>query len=80
VIALDVPSGINSTTGEAAGAHVRASVTLALALPKTGLDAAPAGNLWLADIGIPGQVYRRLGIHVPSGLFGNRFRVPLRLA
>ena len=78
VLSLDVPSGIDSTTGQAHGVHVRASVTLTLALPKTGLDAATVGELWLADIGIPREVYRRVGIDVPTGVFGNRFRVAVR--
>jgi len=77
-ISLDVPSGIDSTTGEASGAHVRAATTLTLALPKTGLDTATVGDLWLADIGIPYEVYRRVGIDVPASLFGDRFRVALR--
>ena len=80
VLSLDVPSGIDSTTGEAHGVHVRAAVTLTLALPKTGLDAATVGGLWLADIGIPREVYRRVGIDVPTGVFGNRFRVAVRPA
>lgn len=79
VIALDVPSGIDATTGEAPGASIRADRTLTLALPKSGLDARGVGELWLADIGIPLEVYRRMGLEVPVGMFGPRFRVPLRL-
>lgn len=78
VISLDVPSGLDATTGEALGPQVRASLTLTLALPKTGLAPETAGELWLADLGIPVEVYRRVGIDVPAGLFGDRFRVPLR--
>jgi NAD(P)H-hydrate epimerase len=78
VISLDVPSGIDATSGETFGAHVNASLTLTLALPKTGLAPESSGDLWLADIGIPGEVYRRVGIDVPAGLFGKRFQVPLR--
>ena len=78
VISLDVPSGIDATTGESFGSQVQASVTLTLALPKTGLDGETSGDLWLADLGIPAEVYRRVGIDVPPGLFGDRFRVPLR--
>lgn len=78
VISLDVPSGIDATTGESLGSQVHASVTLTLALPKTGLDAETGGDLWLADLGIPAEVYHRVGIDVPRGLFGDRFRVPLR--
>ena len=78
VISLDVPSGIDSTTGEAQGAHVRATTTLTLALPKRGLDAEGVGDLWLADLGIPAAVYTRIGVEVPPELFGSRFRVRLR--
>jgi len=78
VISLDVPSGLDATTGESFGSQVRPSVTMTLALPKTGLDAQTSGDLWLADLGIPAEVYRRVGIEVPSELFGDRFRVPLR--
>jgi NAD(P)H-hydrate epimerase len=77
VLSLDVPSGVDSTSGEAPGAHIRAATTMTLALPKTGLDAAAVGDLWLADIGIPAEVYRRVGIAVPSDLFGDRYRVPI---
>lgn len=65
VISLDVPSGVDATSGKAPGAHVLASTTLTLALPKTGLDVAAAGDLFLADIGIPREVYRRSGIADP---------------
>jgi NAD(P)H-hydrate epimerase len=78
VISLDVPSGIDATTGDALGPHVQPAVTLTLALPKTGLAVATTGDLWLADIGIPAEVYRRVGIDVPAGLFGDHFRVALR--
>lgn len=61
VIALDIPSGIDATTGEALGTAVEPDHTLTLALPKTGLTTVP-GELLLADIGIPGTVYERLGI------------------
>ena len=77
VIALDVPSGRNATSGEAPGAVISAAVTLTLALPKTGLDAPQVGELWLADIGIPEGVYRRAGIEVPHGLFRGADRVRL---
>jgi NAD(P)H-hydrate epimerase len=78
VVALDVPSGIDSTTGSAPGDHVTATRTLTLALPKTGLDAPAVGDLWLADIGIPAEVYRRAGIPVPRELFGADYLVRLR--
>jgi NAD(P)H-hydrate epimerase len=68
VISLDLPSGIDADTGEAPGATVTASATLTLALPKPGLfqGVGPehAGRVFLADIGIPGVLYRRLGLDV----------------
>jgi NAD(P)H-hydrate epimerase len=78
VLSLDVPSGIDSTTGAAEGAHVSATSTLTLALPKTGLDVAATGDLWLGDIGIPQEVYRRVGITVPTAVFGSGYRVLIR--
>ena len=75
VLALDVPSGLNATTGLAADAVVRPDRTLTLALPKTGLAHLP-GQLYLADIGIPPQLYRRMSLTLPR-IFGNRYWVPL---
>jgi len=62
VVSLDVPSGVDATSGEAPGVAVRPDRTITLALPKTGLVAARAGRLWLADIGIPTGVYERAGV------------------
>jgi len=61
VVSLDVPSGVDATSGEAPGASVRPDRTVTLALPKTGLADA-GGRLRLADIGIPAVVYDRAGV------------------
>ncbi|MBA2793711.1 MAG: NAD(P)H-hydrate dehydratase [Thermoleophilaceae bacterium] len=57
VVACDVPSGIDATTGEVAGEAVRATVTATFHGPKTGLYAAPgalhAGRVETIDIGVP---------------------------
>jgi len=58
-------------------AYGRAKTTMTLALPKTGLDADAVGVLWLADIGIPREVYRRVGVQLPDGLFTPGYRVRL---
>lgn len=76
VVSLDVPSGIDATTGETRGVAVRPDRTVTLALPKTGLDAV-AGALYLADIGIPGTVYDRLDVQYVSP-FGERDWTELR--
>ena len=40
-ISLDAPSGVDSTSGETPGEFIRATTTLTLALPKTGLPSWP---------------------------------------
>jgi NAD(P)H-hydrate epimerase len=61
VVSLDVPSGVDATTGDALGSAVTPERVVTLALPKTGLTAVSA-ELFLADIGIPRIVYDRLDI------------------
>ncbi len=79
ILALDLPSGLNATTGETPGEFVRATCTLTLALPKTGLTHPCTGQLILADIGIPPAVFARLGLpYTPP--FGPRSRLPLRVS
>ena len=78
VLALDTPSGIDATTGAAPGAAIAATRTLTLALPKHGLCNALAGEIVLADIGIPREVYVRLGRPEAGSVFDGRYRVPLQ--
>jgi NAD(P)H-hydrate epimerase len=71
VISLDIPSGIDASTGERLAAAVSADLTLALALPKLGTETGEgrrfAGTRYLADIGIPRSVFAELGVaDVPS--------------
>ncbi len=61
VLSLDVPTGVDATTGTAPGPAVAPDATLTLALPKTGLATA-GGDLHLADIGIPPAVFERAGV------------------
>ena len=76
VLALDVPSGVDSTTGTAHGDYVRASRTMTLALPKSGLLHEKTGDLFLADIGIPQAVYRQMGLQY-NHPFDEHYSVPL---
>src|SRR5438876_1895404 len=76
IISLDVPSGMDSTTGQTPGEFIRSTWTMTLALPKLGLAQPEAGETVLADIGIPEETFRRIGVKYVSP-FGNRFRVPL---
>jgi NAD(P)H-hydrate epimerase len=77
VIALDLPSGLDATTGEPTGPHIPADLTVTLALPKTGLDHPSCGQVELADIGIPYEVYRLAGIDTPRGSFGMGYRIAI---
>jgi NAD(P)H-hydrate epimerase len=76
ILALDVPSGIDATTGETPGEVTHAAWTLTLALPKTGLLPERTGALYLADIGIPERTYRRANIDYASP-FGASYVIPL---
>ena len=70
ILALDTPSGLDTTTGPAHAPTIRASATLTLALPKQGLlkreSAVYVGELYLADISVPPELYTKLGITLPN--------------
>ena len=74
VLALDLPSGMDPTSGEMTRPAIKATATLTLALPKRGLAEAGAeeftGQLYLADIGVPREVYGQLGIDVGAVFSG----------
>ena len=76
ILSLDVPSGVNTTTGDTPDAFIKAERTLTLALPKIGLLPELTGDLYLADIWIPIQVYNKTGINYKSP-FGGKFIVKL---
>ena len=78
VLSLDIPSGLNATTEETPGDAVQANATMTLALPKIGLCSSLAGDLVLADIGLPALVYRRVGRPEAAAVFDGRYRVPLQ--
>jgi hydroxyethylthiazole kinase-like uncharacterized protein yjeF len=56
VVAVDLPSGVDASTGEVAGAVVDAELTVTFHAPKLGLVVAPgrfhAGAVVVADIGL----------------------------
>ncbi len=57
VVAIDVPSGLDCDTGEAAGAVIRADLTVTFVAGKPGFEvpgaAAFLGRIEIADIGAP---------------------------
>lgn len=56
VVSVDLPSGVDASTGEIAGAAVAAALTVTFHGPKVGLAVAPgrfhAGRVVVADIGL----------------------------
>jgi NAD(P)H-hydrate epimerase len=68
VLALDVPSGLDATTGTVFDPTIQATATMTLALPKEGLDgpamASHVGELYLADISVPPGLYARPPLNI----------------
>jgi NAD(P)H-hydrate epimerase len=66
VVAVDIPSGIDSDTGRVMGTAVRADATFALALPKLGEVVHPGaeytGELYVLDISVPKRLVERMEI------------------
>lgn len=72
VVAVGLPSGVSADTG-LTGPSLHADVTIALGLPTAGLltpIVAPyAGEVLVADVGIPDAAYEDAGVRVPRDLF-----------
>lgn len=68
ILSLDTPSGLDTTTGVIHKPCIKAAATMTLALPKEGLtkNDAIVGELYLADISIPPELYAEpaLGLEV----------------
>ncbi|MEO8223320.1 MAG: NAD(P)H-hydrate dehydratase [Gammaproteobacteria bacterium] len=76
VLAVDIPSGLDASTGLPSGAAVRADLTVTFVARKLGLylgeGPAWAGRVEFADLGIPPEVVERAGLteRAPLRLFG----------
>ena len=70
-LALDAPSGVDTTTGTVYEPVIQATATMTLALPKEGLAGAVArnfvGELYLADISVPPELYARPPLNLEIG-------------
>jgi NAD(P)H-hydrate epimerase len=73
VIAVDLPSGLDADSGVAYAPTVHADATVTFSLPKAGLLIGDgprlAGEVWVADIGLPFEAMATIGISVPRSLF-----------
>jgi len=65
VVAVDLPSGIDASSGSVPGPAVQATATVTMAAPKVGMLLFPAasyvGELWVAQIGIPPSILADVG-------------------
>jgi len=79
ILAVDIPSGLDPTTGEPNDPCIIAKATVTLALPKTGfLNPASrrfVGDLFLGDVSIPRQVYTRFSQVSPPFQKGQVIRI-----
>lgn len=61
ILAVDIPSGMDATTGAVGDPCVIAAATVTFGFPKTGFlnpgSRALVGDLYLADISIPSRIY-----------------------
>lgn len=64
VLAVDLPSGVDSDTGQVLGPAVAADITVTFTAPKTGMALAPGrelcGRIRVADIGISKELVAKL--------------------
>jgi len=77
ILSYDVPSGVDSTTGKIFGDYIKATTTVTIALPKTGLLTSKTGSLYIADVGIPPFIFTKLGINYTSP-FAEQFILKLQ--
>jgi NAD(P)H-hydrate epimerase len=71
ILSLDVPSGIDASTGKVFDPAVKAMATMTLALPKEGLRRQGSeelvGELYLADISVPPRLYLNMWRNLKIG-------------
>lgn len=70
-LAVDLPSGLDPTTGDPNDPCIVAEATVTFALPKTGFlnpkSRKFSGTLYLADISVPLALYQRFRVAPPFG-------------
>ncbi|NDJ60048.1 MAG: NAD(P)H-hydrate epimerase [Chloroflexi bacterium] len=83
ILSLDAPSGVDTTTGTVFDPAMMATATMTLALPKAGLRMpgvdTHVGELYLADISVPPQLYAEPALNLSVGpLFAENDIIRLR--
>ncbi|MBI4032634.1 NAD(P)H-hydrate epimerase [Candidatus Berkelbacteria bacterium] len=81
VLAVDVPSGLDATSGKADVPIIRAEATVAIGYPKAGAVKPFAknliGRLFVADVGIPPRVWQHNDLPAPDFSSGPLVELPL---
>ena len=81
-IALDVPTGIDATSGKLLGETFQADLTITVGLSKIGLVLAPgakyAGKVVVKDIGFPEKAVKEIAPHVYCDTEEDLLRLPKR--
>ncbi len=63
VISVDVPTGVEVGNGDVPGEAVKPTMTLAVGLPKVGIEpGGVGGRLFVGDLGFPPGVYEALNL------------------
>lgn len=64
ILACDVPSGLDASTGKAFTPCIKANATIALTLPKTGLRKGKkfAGTIYVGYLTVPDSVLKKAGV------------------
>lgn len=79
-LAIDLPSGLDATTGTTGDPCIAAAATIALVLPKTGFLApaarAACGEILVGSIGVPAWVLASAGVETPPDLFARETLLP----
>ena len=68
ILAVDIPSGLDASTGNIEGSCIKANYTCTMALPKRGLLLYPGreyvGELHVIDIGVPKELYEGIDLEL----------------
>ncbi len=80
VVSVDIPSGVNASTGDVMGTAIRATHTVTFVRPKLGHVLLPGkaytGGLHVFDIGIAGDTVRADYFLNSPALWGHNFATP----